>query len=128
MDEGLPVEDLAIVFDEDGYFQCPPVGLAADCNDQTAAINPAAGERCDGMDDDCDGIIDEGNPDGGTACAISGLEGVCATGQTVCDNSLLVCTQTVFPSNEICDGLDNDCDGATDEAYVFNGYLDPVNK
>jgi hypothetical protein len=121
VDEGLPVADHSIDFDQDGYFQCPPVGLAADCNDQIAAINPAAGERCNGMDDDCDGGIDEGNPEGGTACPLSELEGVCATGATVCENSLLVCTQTVFPSAETCNGLDDDCDGATDEDFADLG-------
>jgi hypothetical protein len=79
------------------------------------------------MDDNCNGTIDEGNPGGG-ACTVEGKQGVCAHGNGNCVNAQIVCTQTVFPSTEICDGADNDCNGATDENHVFGGYLEPVNR
>src|SRR5262249_5623766 len=39
--------------DGDGFSEC-----AGDCNDANAAIHPGAAEVCDGVDNDCDGIVD----------------------------------------------------------------------
>ena len=47
----------------------------------------------------------------------TGNAGVCATGITTCPNPFgdAICEQTVFPSAEVCDGFDNDCDDSIDE-------------
>jgi len=79
-------------------------------------------EACDGLDNDCDGQTDEGNPDGGSSCT-TGQQGVCAAGTEVCQNGGLVCQQLVQPSGESCDGMDNDCDGQTDEGNPGGGGL-----
>ncbi len=71
-------------------------------------------EQCDGLDNDCDGSPDEGDPNGGSACP-TGLNGVCAVGTQHCVNGSLACQQNVQASAEQCDGLDNNCDGGTDE-------------
>ncbi|MCC6527338.1 MAG: hypothetical protein IT373_32110 [Polyangiaceae bacterium] len=71
-------------------------------------------ETCDGLDNNCAGGVDEGNPGGGVACT-TGLLGVCNQGTTACQNGALTCPQNVQPSSEVCDGADNNCNGATDE-------------
>ena len=71
-------------------------------------------ETCNGLDDDCNGSVDDSNPGGGQACD-TGLPGVCSAGLTACANAQLSCSQSVQASGELCDGLDNDCDGTSDE-------------
>jgi len=108
-----------------------PVGYVADktdCDDLRPSVNPAADERCNSLDDDCDGSTDEddavdartwyadGDSDGfgdstttDTACAAPA--GYVAD-KTDCDDS----TSTTYPgADETCDGEDDDCDGDVDE-------------
>ena len=95
----------------------PPAGYVTnntDCNDASAAVHPGAIELCNGVDDNCNGQIDEGNPGGGVAC-VTGKFGVCSPGTTLCTSGALACKQNVQPSPEICDGVDNNCNGVVDE-------------
>ncbi len=73
-----------------------------------------AGEACNGLDDNCDGMADNGNPGGGMVCA-TGKLGVCNPGTTSCTGGQILCNQDVLPSSEVCDGLDNNCNGIADE-------------
>jgi hypothetical protein len=82
------------------------------------AIGPTA-ERCNAIDDDCDGRTDEGNPDGGAACG--SRIGACRPGTVTCTMGMLVCTGNVGPSPEVCNGVDDDCDGRTDESIPPGG-------
>ncbi len=84
-------------------------------------VQPSS-ELCNGLDDDCDGSTDEGNPEGGGSCN-TGQQGVCGPGTEQCINSALVCQQNQQPGAEICDGIDNDCDGATDEGDPGGGAV-----
>ncbi len=75
---------------------------------------PAPEEVCDGLDNDCDGETDNNIPGVGSDCRITSLKGVCADGVLACEEAELFCKQINYPSAEVCDGLDNDCDGETD--------------
>jgi len=89
--------------DLDGY------PFSVDCNDLNAAIHPGAIETCNGVDDDCDALIDENL--GTTTCGVGGCQRTvnnCAGGvpQT--------CTPGA-PGTEVCNGIDDNCDGSVDE-------------
>jgi hypothetical protein len=66
-----------------------------DCNDSNFFMNPAQAEVCNGLDDDCDGVVDDGNPGGGGYCH-TGLPGLCDAGTETCMNGALSC-QPVLP-------------------------------
>ena len=67
-----------------------------DCDDADADVFPGAGERCNGVDDNCDGNADEDADDDGLAA--------CAD----CDDA-----NPHRGGSEVCDGVDNNCDGMT---------------
>jgi len=116
----LIVEDCDVIdVDMDGF------AANVDCNDNDPAVNPGATEVCDGIDNNCDGEIDEGlitiyyqdtDQDGFGSAANSTesctpLNGFVENGDD-CDDG----NPAVFPgAEEVCDGEDNNCDGMIDE-------------
>lgn len=91
-----------------GFVNCDGVGHCE--------LVPLPDSTCNGIDEDCNGIVDDG-PIVLSACDTGEL-GVCADGQESCTDGQLICNRLTDPSTDICDGLDNDCDGTLDEDHI----------
>ena len=115
--------------DGDGYLESE-----GDCDDGNDAVYPGATELCNGIDDNCNDEIDEdvqgeyyedydgdgfGNPDSAqTAC--DAPDGYVQNG-TDCDDQ----DDGAYPgANEVCDEIDNNCDGSVDEGVTETYYAD----
>ncbi len=98
--------------------EAPPDCGPLDCNDSDSNINPGAAEICDnGIDDDCDGFIDDADPDCSGCTDVDG-DGYSpdggACGLVDCDDS----NPDIHPNaSEVCNSLDDDCDGLIDEGF-----------
>jgi Putative metal-binding motif len=148
IDNNLPVITYFVDGDGDGFgrnegaldtcLQAAPTGyvtLGNDCNDNNPAIFPGAPETCDSLDNDCNGLMDDGitfytyyvdaDADGFgdknsnlTTCNAPIPAGYVAN-DLDCDDT----DATVHPdAPEICDGKDNNCNGADDDSLPFYTY------
>lgn len=147
--DGQIDEDVQTVFyvdsDEDGYgnpeittLACEqPDGFVAtgtDCNDASPSSYPGAEELCDALDNDCDDIVDEdldidffvdedGDGFGDDDQIVSG----CAPEQnlTTVGGDCNDFDPGISPvANELCDNIDNNCDGSIDEGVLITFYAD----
>ncbi len=151
IDDSLTLYTYYIDADNDGYgdvnfakdtCQATPIegyiDNAWDCNDQDSLINPAVMEICDGIDNDCDLMIDDsltlytyyldsdsdGYGDGNIAkdtCQATPIEGY-VDNDLDCDDE----DDQINPdAEEICDGIDNNCNSMVDDGLeMFTYYLD----
>ncbi|MFT4623004.1 MAG: hypothetical protein ACI8PZ_001660 [Myxococcota bacterium] len=126
--------------DGDGFHARDHGG--ADCDDADPAVHPNGLEQCNGRDDDCDGLIDDDDPDRDDASsqifhadrdgdgfgdgdaparlACTAPPGFASAGD--CDDA----DAGVSPdAQEVCNGRDDDCDGAADDA---DPDLDPTTR
>lgn len=108
-----------------------------DCDDTRAEISPSAQERCDGIDNDCDDLVDAADDSlgGDTADWFTDADG---DGHGSDDSVVIACTQpagtvptggdcndanpTIHPYRaEVCDGIDQNCDGVVDNDPIDSG-------
>ncbi len=111
-----------------GTARCNAVGEFGTWSACTGAVTPSP-ERCDGVDNNCNGTVDDGcacRPGVSEACysgatATRGV-GTCRAGTRPCvagaggvGSTWGACAGQVLPAREVCNGLDDDCNGRVDD-------------
>jgi hypothetical protein len=133
-DNGLPFASYFRDGDADGYGDTAQRVLACrqpqgyvdnrtgfDCNDNDSAVHPGApDDTCNGVDENCDNEIDEGYASVSTSCGI----GACTrSGRTSCPAGAQEPADSCVAGmpaagDATCDGIDDDCDGVSDEDFA----------
>ena len=133
-DGGKSCEQLAFYADFDGDDYGDPatainaceapagyVSDRSDCNDDCKSCHPGGEETCDERDNNCDDTTDEGcTCEPGTTRPCGEDRGVCEPGTQACDDGLWGndCAGARGPDpSELCNGLDDDCNGSPDDAF-----------
>jgi hypothetical protein len=140
--------------DGDGYGDAASSSMACDqpsahvaddtdCDDGDAAVHPAGLEVCNGIDDDCDGDLDDADPSldastrstwyedadgdgwGNASMSVDRCEVI--TGFVAASGDCLDLDAAVNPdASELCNGIDDDCDGDVDAGVLGSGAACPA--
>lgn len=98
-----------------GGTQTCVAGKWSTCLGEVKPVN----ETCNGIDDNCNGSIDDKVTGLGQACNLSNLKGECAKGVRACENKTVICKQVNQPKKENCTNKkDDDCNGKVDDCGV----------
>jgi hypothetical protein len=133
LDDGLFTSCTDADLDADGFSTC-----AGDCDDANRDIHPETPEVCDGSDNDCDPTTTDGSGEDWYQSACDGPDAdQCTEGSSGCLDGAKECTDTTGDDVEVCNDLDDDCDGAIDEGTARvpfyrdadgDGYGDPSSS
>ncbi len=106
-----------------------------------APVATPSPEVCNGLDDNCNGEVDEGlqqecydGPSSSLDPVTGQPLGLCRVGMRSCvrnpdsSYSMSSCVGQVLPASEVCNGLDDDCDGETDEGLAQACYEGPSSS
>jgi Notch 1 len=106
-------------------YHCPVASsTAGDC---AAGGCTFPAETCNGSDDDCNFVVDDNltDPDLNMPCGarcpgglVGNCRGQCTAGTTICASGVKQCMGGSGPTAEVCDGVDNNCDGQVDELFT----------
>ena len=111
IDEGFDTDGDGFVAGPNGECDAYLAPEDQDCDDGDAAVYPGAPEQCNGIDDDCDGTVDEDEDADGDGYF------TCQEPED-CDDT----DANVFPgATEACNGYDDNCDGVVDEGFDADG-------
>jgi hypothetical protein len=108
-DGGTDTGPTCVDEDMDGFLLGPASCGELDCDDTNDAVNPGAVESCNGLDDDCNGSIDDGIPT--QTCGV----GACEATVPGCTRGEVPTCMPGDPTREVCNAIDDDCDGEVDD-------------
>ncbi|MBF0107333.1 MAG: hypothetical protein HQM16_18635, partial [Deltaproteobacteria bacterium] len=116
-------------FDSDGDGVSTCATPAPDCDDTDASMYPGATETCDYIDNNCNSSIDEGFDVGDSFTCTTGTGACLTSGTMICspDQLSTICSATPATAQaELCNNIDDDCDGTIDEEITFTINPDRV--